>query len=91
MAISLAFFVNLAAAAIRFGGRTLAALGALAGFVVLVMMFSILINRSQRGPGTDKSPERRAEKMEHRQKVRPYRQYRSVQQASPVVSVSNAP
>ena len=88
MAINQAFFVDLAAAVIRFGVRTAAALSAFADFVVLVMMFSILINRSQRGPGTEESPERRAEKMEHCKKVRPYRQYHSVQRASPVVSAA---
>jgi hypothetical protein len=88
-AINQAFFVDLAAAVIRFGLRTAAALSAFADFVVLVMMFSILINRSQRDPGTEESPERRAEEMEHCKKVRPYGQYRSVQQASPVVFASN--
>jgi hypothetical protein len=69
-AISLAFLVALAGAAIRFGARTVSALGAPTDFAVLVMIFSIFFNRCQHGPSTEESPERRAEKMEHPQKVR---------------------
>jgi len=83
-AISLAFLVALAGAAIRFGGRTVSALGAPTDFAVLVMMFSIVISRDQLSPGTDKSPERRAEKMGRPLKARRYGQYRSVQLVSRV-------
>jgi hypothetical protein len=55
----------------------------------LVMMFSIVISRDQLSPGTDKSPERRAENMGRPLKARRYEQYRSVQLVSPVILASN--
>jgi len=93
-AISLAFFVVVVGVKTRFGTGAVADPRAVAGFgasvridfIGLVMMFSFVINRVQIDPGTDRNPECRAENMGHCQKMRRYRQYRSVRQVSPVVS-----
>jgi hypothetical protein len=66
------------------GACRVSGLEELARFVSLVMMFSIVIIRDQLSPGTDKSPERRAENMGRPLKASLYGQYRSVQLVSPV-------
>jgi len=66
MEISLAFFVGFAEAAVCLGRRAGAVSGALVwfSFVCMVIIFSGFINRGQHGPGTDESPECRAEKID---------------------------
>jgi hypothetical protein len=66
------------------GACRVSGLEELARFISLVMMFSIVISRDQLSPGTDKSPERRAENMGRPLKARRYGQYRSVQLVSRV-------
>jgi hypothetical protein len=65
MAIIFAFFVFVGAMHCL-GACRVSGLEELASFVSLVMMFSFVISRGQLSPGTDKSPERRAENMKHR-------------------------
>jgi hypothetical protein len=83
--INLAFLVVFNAVDIGLWDQTVAGLDVIASFVVLVIMFSFVINHGQVDPGTDQNPECRAENIGHHQEVRRYRQYRSVRQASPVV------